>query len=51
MVAPAEEDVAEGQNVEIQEEQQTEVETLPEPRDPGRPTERQIQEHWVTHLP
>ena len=37
MVAPAEEDVEEGQNVEIQEEQQTEVEALPQPRDPDIP--------------
>ncbi len=47
LVAPAEEDIAEGQDVEIQEE----VETIPEARDPGRPTLRQIMEHRVTHLP
>ncbi len=51
MVAPAEEDIAEGQDVEIQEEQQAEVEALPEPRDPGCPTKRQIEDHRRNHLP
>ena len=51
LVAPAEEDIAEGQDVEIQEEQQIEVEALPEPRDPGRPTKRQIEDHRRNHLP
>ncbi len=50
-MAPAEEDVAEGESIEIQDGHEAEVEAPPEPRDPGRPTKKQIEDHRRAHLP
>ncbi len=51
LVAPAEEDVGEDEEVKIQEEQEVEIDKLKHAADPGQPTQRQIDEHRRTHLP
>ena len=52
LVAPTEEDVAENEEVQIQEEVNAEVEPLKLAPDPGRPTARQVEEHRrMGHIP
>ena len=51
LVAPAEDDVADNEEIQIKDEADTEVERLKHAVDPGQPTSKQIEEHRKTHLP
>ena len=45
------EDGPEGEEINIEAEEDTEVEPVKKAADPGKPTDAQIAEHRMTHLP
>ena len=45
------EDGEEGEEISIEAEAETEVEPVKTATDPGKPTDKQIEEHRITHLP